>query len=185
MHAKPIYPTDFKTYEEAVKMVYGEIETVDINTPLIEGTLISKRYCSLLPRLASSQVQELDVSAEDHLVTICGSNFTSMIFPLLVQTKLCNAVTKEEVIDGFRVALDQRNWGQYTTGNPPANWSVIFHSWRHRYATKMADLVDERSLGLATGHKTQAMLEHYANHANENHFKAVSAATEKAFGQVK
>ena len=63
--------------------------------------------------------------------------------------------------------------------------NVIFHSWRHRYATKMADLVDERSLGLATGHKTQAMLEYYANHANENHFKAVSEATEKAFGQVK
>jgi hypothetical protein len=30
-----------------------------------------------------------------------------------------------------------------------------------------------------------AMLEHYANHANENHFKAVSEATEKAFGQAK
>ena len=42
---------------------------------------------------------------------------------------------------------------------------------------KMA-IVDARSLGLATGHKTMAMLEHYANHANENHFKAVSEATE-------
>jgi integrase len=63
--------------------------------------------------------------------------------------------------------------------------NVIFHSWRHRYAAKMADLVDARSLGLATGHKTMAMLEHYAAHANENHFKAVSEATEKAFGQAK
>ena len=41
MNVKPIFPTDFKTYADAVKMAYGEIETVDINTPLIEGTLIS------------------------------------------------------------------------------------------------------------------------------------------------
>jgi hypothetical protein len=83
MHVKPMYPTDFKTYDEAV----------DLNTHLIEGTLISKRYCSLLPRLASSQVQQLAASTEDNPVKICGSNFTSMIFPLLVQTKLCNAAT--------------------------------------------------------------------------------------------
>jgi integrase len=59
--------------------------------------------------------------------------------------------------------------------------NIVFHSWRHRYAAKMADLVDARSLGLATGHKTQAMLEHYAAHANENHFNAVMKATQKAF----
>jgi integrase len=60
--------------------------------------------------------------------------------------------------------------------------NIVFHSWRHRYATKMADLVDARSLGQATGHKTPAMLEHYAAHANENRFNAVKVATEKAFG---
>ncbi|NBK22328.1 MAG: integrase [Spirochaetia bacterium] len=63
--------------------------------------------------------------------------------------------------------------------------NLVFHSWRHRYAAKMSDLVDARSLGLATGHKTMAMLEHYAAHANEGHFKAVSEATEKAFGKAK
>ena len=62
--------------------------------------------------------------------------------------------------------------------------NIVFHSWRHRYASKMADLVDTRSLGLATGHKTQSMLEHYADHANENHFQAVQMATEKAFGII-
>ena len=60
--------------------------------------------------------------------------------------------------------------------------NIVFHSWRHRYASKMADLVDARSLGLATGHKTPAMLGHYAAHANENRFNTVKAATEKAFG---
>jgi len=117
MYVKPIYPTDFKTYDDAVKMAYGEINTVDLNTPLIGRTLISKRYCSLFPRLASCQIQQLAVSAEDNLVKICGSNFTSMIFPLLVQTTLCNTAAKE-------------GWGQYTTGNPPADWS---ESWREGY----------------------------------------------------
>jgi len=133
MHVKPIYPTDFKTYDDAVKSAYGTIDAINLNTPLIEGTLISKRYCNLFPRLASSQVQQLAASAEDNLIKICGSNFTSMIFPLLVQTKLYNAATKEEVIhviDRFRFALDQGSWGQYTTGNPPAELS---ESWREGY----------------------------------------------------
>jgi integrase len=71
------------------------------------------------------------------------------------------------------------------TKKEKAKRNIVFHSWRHRYAAKMADLVDARSLGLATGHKTMAMLEHYAAHANENHFKAVREATERAFGQAK
>jgi len=99
MNVKPIFPTDFKTYDDAIKSAYGTIDAIDINNLLIGGTLISKRYCNLFPRLASSQVQQLAASTEDNLVKICGSNFTSMIFPLMVQTKLCNAATKEEVID--------------------------------------------------------------------------------------
>lgn len=133
MNVKQIYPTDFRTYADAVKMAYGEIEAIDINTPLIGGTPISKRYCRLFPRLASSQIQHLAVSAEDNLVKLCGSNFASMIFPLLVQTELCNAATKEEVIQvihRLRFALDQGSWGQYTTGNPPADWS---ETWREGY----------------------------------------------------
>lgn len=59
--------------------------------------------------------------------------------------------------------------------------NIVFHSWRHRYAAKMADLVDARSLGLATGHKTPAMLEHYAAHVNEQHFNNVKRASEVAF----
>ena len=65
------------------------------------------------------------------------------------------------------------------------NRNIVFHSWRHRYASKMADMVDARSLGLATGHKTQSILEHYADHANENHFQAVMEASETAFRSCK
>jgi len=133
MKVKPIFPTDFKTYDDAVKMAYGEINTVDLNTPLIGGTLVSKRYCWLFPRLASSQVQQLAVSAEDNLVRICGSNFVSMIFPFPVQKKLYNASTKEEaiqVIESIRSALNQGFWDQDANGIPPSDWS---ESWRMGY----------------------------------------------------
>jgi len=42
MNIKPILPTDFKTYADAVKMAYGEIEAGHLNTLLIEGTLMRR-----------------------------------------------------------------------------------------------------------------------------------------------
>jgi len=62
--------------------------------------------------------------------------------------------------------------------------NLVFHGLRHRYATKLADLVDARSLGMATGHLTPAMLEHYTDHANEGHFQAVMDAVKSAFTKV-
>jgi len=63
--------------------------------------------------------------------------------------------------------------------------TIVFHSQHHRYSANIRNLVDARSLGLDTGHKIMAMIEHYSVHANENHFKAAREATEKAFGQGK
>jgi len=60
---------------------------------------------------------------------------------------------------------------------------ICFHSWRHYYARKMADVLDERAARL-TGHKTPAMFEHYANHAAEEDFQKAIAANTRVFGQV-
>lgn len=99
---------------------------------------------------------------KSNLHQICAKHRTASI-PSMLEAMIKMGIFKE--------AKEKRN--------------IIVHSWRHRYAAKRADLVDERSLGLATGHKTQTMLEHYANHANENYFKAVKEATGKAFVQRK
>jgi integrase len=61
---------------------------------------------------------------------------------------------------------------------------ISFHSWRHYYAAHMADRVDIRTVQLATGHKSAAMAEHYADHAQDRHFKGVAAAARDAFGRV-
>jgi Phage integrase family. len=44
---------------------------------------------------------------------------------------------------------------------------VTFHAWRHFFATYMHGKVQDKVLQMATGHKTHAMLEHYANHTRQ------------------
>ena len=61
---------------------------------------------------------------------------------------------------------------------------ICFHSLRHFYTSSLADRIEMRSVQLATGHKTTAMAEHYANHANGNHLEAVSKAVSDVYGQI-
>ena len=61
--------------------------------------------------------------------------------------------------------------------------NLVFHSWRHYFARKMTDALDERTAKL-TGHKTEAMLQHYADHRNEDDFKKALKATSEVFGRI-
>jgi integrase len=61
--------------------------------------------------------------------------------------------------------------------------AISLHSWRHFYSSILSDMVDARSLGLVTGHKTPAVLAVYAAHANAEHVDLVRAATVAAFGR--
>jgi len=60
--------------------------------------------------------------------------------------------------------------------------NVVFHSWRHFYAARMADNLEARVVMQATGHKTGAVFQAYAAHATEEDFKRVGTATKKIFG---
>ena len=62
--------------------------------------------------------------------------------------------------------------------------NVGFHSWRHFYATHLANRVEMRTVALATRHKTEAMAEHYASHKQDEHFRDLSAAVAAAFRTV-
>lgn len=61
---------------------------------------------------------------------------------------------------------------------------ICFHSWRHFYASLMADLTPERKLQRATGHKTLAMLQHYANHAKKEDLKIIQENEEILFKDI-
>jgi integrase len=62
--------------------------------------------------------------------------------------------------------------------------NVTFHSWRHFYAARMADKVEARELMLATGHKTRAVFDHYADHALEENLASVGRAEAIVFENI-
>jgi integrase len=63
----------------------------------------------------------------------------------------------------------------------PNQRKISFHCWRHLYTARMADVVAERKLQQATGHKTLAMVEHYAAHESEQTFRELGAAANSIF----
>jgi integrase len=62
--------------------------------------------------------------------------------------------------------------------------AIVFHSWRHYYAARMADRLESRKVMLATGHANGAVFESYADHATAEVFEEVRAAATEAFGQL-
>jgi integrase len=50
------------------------------------------------------------------------------------------------------------------------------------YATNIADRLDARTVQKATGHKTEATLEHYADHELEGGISRLGVAAGEAFG---
>jgi integrase len=100
------------------------------------------------------------------------------------------------ILLGMRKALVAMNGGTWGDDKKPkekavrekilAEYSVRgidFHSWRHWYATNMADRLDARTVQKATGHKTEAMLEHYADHELEGDLSRLGVAAGEAFGE--
>ena len=61
---------------------------------------------------------------------------------------------------------------------------ITFHAWRHFYTTYMADKVNQKALQSQTGHKTQIMLEHYADHQTREDALVIMNAQAEVFGAV-
>ena len=59
--------------------------------------------------------------------------------------------------------------------------NVVFHSWRHFYSSRMADQLDARKVMQATGHKSAAVFQAYAEHAEEKNFLDVQSVMGKIF----
>jgi integrase len=98
-------------------------------------------------------------------------------------------IDANRILLGMRKALVSMNGKEW--GDKEARKKVLaeysargidFHSWRHWYATNMADRLDARTVQKATGHKTEAMLEHYAEHELEGDLSRLGVAAGEAFG---
>ncbi len=62
--------------------------------------------------------------------------------------------------------------------------NVVFHSWRHFYASRMADRLEARKVMLVTGHKTRAVFDGYAEHALDTDLAEVAQASEETFKSI-
>ncbi len=62
--------------------------------------------------------------------------------------------------------------------------NIDFHSWRHWYAKVMTDKLGIRITQQATGHKTAAMLEHYADHIAEEDLARLGVTAGEVFGSL-
>jgi integrase len=63
-----------------------------------------------------------------------------------------------------------------------AKRNVVFHSWRHFYASRMTDKLEARKVMLATGHKTESVFKGYSDHALESDLIDVAVTTGEVFG---
>ncbi len=62
--------------------------------------------------------------------------------------------------------------------------NIVFHSWRHYYATTIANKVDERHAQLALGHLSASMTKHYADHKREEEIDIVADASMNIFNEL-
>jgi integrase len=61
---------------------------------------------------------------------------------------------------------------------------IVFHSWRHYYAARMADRMTADQVSRITGHKSRAIFEEYADHITEENLEEVGRVGAEVFGHI-
>jgi integrase len=84
------------------------------------------------------------------------------------------------LLDGLKDALAKIG----ITEEVRAKRNIVFHSWRHYFATKMRGKLDADMVKRATGHTTETMLEHYAEHEREEDLDSLYTTADEVFGNI-
>ena len=61
---------------------------------------------------------------------------------------------------------------------------IVFHSWRHYYAARMADRMTADKISRVTGHKSKAVYDEYADHVTEENLEEVGKIGAEVFGNI-
>jgi integrase len=61
---------------------------------------------------------------------------------------------------------------------------IVFHSWRHYYAARMADRMTADQVSRITGHKSRVIFDEYADHITEENLEEVGRVSAEVFGNV-
>ena len=89
-------------------------------------------------------------------------------------------------LDGkrFRLALVSALNKIGITGEERLRRNIVFHSWRHYYASVLAGRVKMNQVQQMLGHLTPAMTVHYADHAMKQNFEAVAREIESCYKSI-
>ncbi len=89
-------------------------------------------------------------------------------------------VVQNVITDGFKSALESID----IEDKEREERNIVFHSWRHFYATVISNNVGERKAQIALGHLTPAMTKHYAAHKRDEDLQQVADATVLIFNSL-
>ena len=89
-------------------------------------------------------------------------------------------VVQNVITDGLKFALESIDIGD----KEREERNIVFHSWRHFYATVISNNVGERKAQIALGHLTPAMTKHYAAHKRDEDLQQVADATVLIFNSL-
>jgi integrase len=81
------------------------------------------------------------------------------------------------LINGLRDACTK-------AGIDAAARGVVFHSWRHLYASRMLDKMTVEQVSRITGHKSRAVFDEYADHVEAENLDRMRDAAAETFGKV-
>ena len=86
-------------------------------------------------------------------------------------------VDPQIVLDGFKDALKK-------IGVDYKSRSIIFHSWRHFFCSKITEIIDAEKVAKVSGHLSPNVFEKYADHIEMKNIQDVGNAAALAFGNV-
>ncbi len=125
---------------------------------------------------------------------------SNRIIPLPSFTKTCidnyilkNGITDDEMLlfhgEDFYKAIDHKAVNKHfkkaleKTDLDLSTLNITFHSWRHTFNTIMRGNISDEKLRKITGHKSEAMTDHYTHYNNEA-FNDVRIAENKIFEEI-
>jgi integrase len=83
-----------------------------------------------------------------------------------------------------KVLLDGLHDALISIGIDARARGIVFHSWRHYYAARMADRMTAEEVSRITGHKSRAVFEAYADHITEANLEEVGRVGAEVFSNI-
>ncbi|MCR4940777.1 MAG: tyrosine-type recombinase/integrase [Treponemataceae bacterium] len=89
-------------------------------------------------------------------------------------------LVSNQITEGFKNALHSIG----ITEKMREERNIVFHSWRHFYATTIAHDVDEKHAQMVLGHETPAMTKHYADHQRAKDLEEMTSITNALYKKL-